>query len=90
MKLTYDPAKRQLTLEKRGLDFEDAAIVFRGRYATIRDDREDYGEDRFQTYGSIAGKIVMIVWTQREGSRRIISMRRCHGTEEQKARSLLG
>ena len=89
MRLTYDPVKRQVTLEQRGLDFEEAAVLFRGRHATLRDDRADYGEDRVQTYGTIAGNVVMVVWTVRGVYRRIISTRRCHGREEQKARSLL-
>jgi len=28
MRVTYDPEKRERTLRERGLDFEDAAIVF--------------------------------------------------------------
>jgi uncharacterized DUF497 family protein len=30
MRITYDPAKRQKTLDERGLDFEDAPAVFAG------------------------------------------------------------
>lgn len=30
MRITYDPSKRATTLTQRGLDFEDAEIVFRG------------------------------------------------------------
>lgn len=51
MKITYDPAKRQKTLEERGLDFEDAPLVFAGKHFTREDDRKDYGEVRFITAG---------------------------------------
>jgi uncharacterized DUF497 family protein len=30
MKITFDPVKRAVTLAERGLDFEDAAELFRG------------------------------------------------------------
>ena len=49
MKITFDPAKRDLTLRFRGLDFARAGDVFAGRTATVVDDRRDYGETRFIT-----------------------------------------
>jgi hypothetical protein len=33
--LSYDPAKRDWTLARRGLDFEDAWLVFNGRTAEV-------------------------------------------------------
>jgi uncharacterized DUF497 family protein len=44
MEITFDPAKRDLTLKHRGLDFTRAAEVFAGRTATVVDDRFEYGE----------------------------------------------
>ncbi len=81
VRITFDPAKRALTIEHRGLDFADAAKVFEGRHATALDDRRDYGEARFITAGYLAGRVVVIVWTPREGTRRVISMRYAHGKE---------
>jgi uncharacterized DUF497 family protein len=53
--ITYDPAKRERTLAERELDFEDAAEVFAGTVLTIRDDRRDYGEERYRTFVTCAG-----------------------------------
>jgi uncharacterized DUF497 family protein len=89
MDISFDPAKREATLNGRGLDFADAGEVFAGRTLTLRDDRKDYGEDRFQTYGLLADRVVMLVWTPRDGGRRIISMRNCHEHEAEKVRSRL-
>lgn len=86
MEISFDPAKRDATLEARGLDFADAGEVFAGPTLTQRDDRKDYGEDRFQTYGLLAGRVVMIVWTPRGAARRVISMRHCHEDEAGEAR----
>ena len=80
--LDYDPGKRDATLRERGLDFADASQVFSGACLTIRDDRVDYGEARFQTLGRLGDRVVMIVWTPRGEVRRIISMRKCNAVEQ--------
>ncbi len=81
MRVTYDAAKRDATLAERGLDFEDAAAGFSGDHFTFPDDRKDYGEASFITAGYLGGRLV---WTRRDRSRRIISMRHAHGKEERR------
>ena len=61
MQISYDPAKRAATLTERGLDFEDAPIVFAGQNYTKIDDRFDYGETRYQTVGILGDRMVLIV-----------------------------
>jgi uncharacterized DUF497 family protein len=82
VKITYDPAKRARTLKERGLDFEDCAEVFAGDTIDIPDLRRSYGEPRIRTVGWLAGRMVMVVWTVRGGSRRVISMRKANEREE--------
>jgi uncharacterized protein len=79
MEITFDPAKRELTLRCRGLDFARADEVFAGRTATTVDDRFDYGESAFY----LDSRLVVMVWTQRGKARHIISMRHCHAKEEE-------
>ena len=81
MEIEFDPAKRELTLKDRGLDFLDAPRLFEGRSLTVVDDRVDYGEERFISYGFIGDAAVAPVWTDRDGVMRIISMRRMHQEE---------
>lgn len=83
MKVTYDPDKRRRTLEERGLDFEDAPKVFEGFHLTDPDLRKDYGEDREISVGLLDGDAVVIVWTERRDSRRIISMRKADRDERE-------
>jgi uncharacterized DUF497 family protein len=45
------------------------------------DDRFDYGEVRYITFGYLDEREVVVVWTVRNGSRRIISMRRANAKE---------
>ena len=80
--ISFDPAKRAITLEERGLDFADAGLVFAGHTVTVQDTRKDYDEDRFITAGHLAERCVVLVWTPRGGSRRVISMRHAHADEE--------
>ena len=82
MRITYDPAKRQKTLAERSLDFEDAAEVFTGATLTLLDDRQDYGEPRFQTYGLLGRRLVMVVWTPRDEAVHVMSMRKCNDKEQ--------
>jgi hypothetical protein len=84
MEISYDAEKREWTLRERGLDFEDAVHVFAGTSLTIEDDREDYGETRYQTMGLLNERLVMLVWTPRGRGRHIISMRRTNDREKRK------
>jgi uncharacterized DUF497 family protein len=86
VKISYDPIKRAKTLKERGLDFADAAEVFAGEFTVAPDDRRDYGEDRFISAGDLRGRMVVIVWTLRDDTRHIISMRYCHAKEEKRWR----
>ena len=81
VKIDFDPAKRDPALKHRGLDFASAAEVFEGRHFTAPDDRRDYGEARFISVGTLAGRVVVIVWTPRGRARRVISMRYAHDKE---------
>ena len=82
MRLTYDPAKRQRALEERGLDFDDAAVVFAGRTVEVDDLREDYGERRIICYGWLAGRLVVVGYTPRGAARHIFSMRKANAREQ--------
>lgn len=81
MKIRFDSAKRDRTLAERRLDFADAPTVFASRSITVVDDRFDYGEVRWVTYGWLGEVAVAVVWTGDDDNRRIISMRRMHRKE---------
>jgi uncharacterized DUF497 family protein len=82
VKITFDPAKRDATLQARGLDFADARTVFSSRHTTRRDNRREYGEDRFITVGLKGNRLVVVVWTSRGEERRVISMRDANAKEK--------
>jgi uncharacterized protein len=84
MEISYDAEKRALTLEKRGLDFEDAVHVFAGTTIDVEDDRRDYGETRWLSFGLLGDRLVALVWTPRGEARHIISMRKANDRERKK------
>jgi hypothetical protein len=51
MELAWDEVKRRTNYAKHGLDFRDAEKVFQGIALTAEDDRQDYGEKRFISWG---------------------------------------
>ena len=69
MIIEFDTVKREKTLLERGLDFADSDKVFNGLHFIARDDRFDYGEERFFTVGLLDDRIVVIVWTPRTAAR---------------------
>jgi uncharacterized DUF497 family protein len=81
LKIEFDPAKRLKTLQERGLDFARAGEVFANDSIDVPDDRVDYGEQRWLTFGLLDGRHIAVVWTVREDRRRIISMRHMHERE---------
>jgi len=72
---------RDHTLRDRGMDFLDASLLFEGLVVTFEDQRFDYGETRYQSFGHIHQRLVCVVWTPRGEARHIISMRKCNERE---------
>lgn len=82
MYITYDRAKREVTLSTRGLDFEDAAQVFEDLTVEIEDTRRDYGERRIICFGKLQGRLVVIGYTPRGSVRHVFSMRKANDREQ--------
>ena len=86
MRISYDPAKRAKTIEERGLDFEDAPLLFSQTVYEAPDLRFDYGELRVITVGYLRGRLAVVIWTQRGDVRHIISMRKANDREKARYR----
>ena len=82
MRISYDPTKRQKTLDERGLDFEDAPSVFSGLTFEVEDTRQDYRETRMICFGYLADRLVVIGYTPRGATRHIFSMRKANEREQ--------
>jgi uncharacterized DUF497 family protein len=76
MRFTWSERKRAINIKDHGLDFIDAPRVLEGATYTFEDDRFNYGEQRFETLGLLAGVPVSIVHTETEDEIRVISFRK--------------
>ena len=90
MPVRYDPAKRTTTLEDRGLDFNDAGVVFAGLTFEVEDARRNYGEIRVICFGVLRGRIVVVGYTPRGADRHVFSMRKANDREKTRIAPLLG
>jgi len=90
MGITHDPDKRARTLEERGLDFEDAPLVFAGLTVEVEDTRKDYGEVRMICYGKLEGRLVVIGYAPRGADRHNFSMRKANGREQDRLAPYFG
>ena len=82
MEFEWDEAKRRSNLRKHGIDFVGVEQLFEGVTVTILDDRSDYGEERFVTFGLLDGRVVAVAHTEADKVMRIISVRKATKNEE--------
>lgn len=76
MDFEWDPAKARSNLTKHGISFSDVELAFYDQYAISMPDPGASTEKRFILVGMDAlGRIVVVVYTYRGNSIRIISAR---------------
>jgi uncharacterized DUF497 family protein len=81
--LTWDENKRQRNLMKHGIDFHGAETIFEYPMLTREDDRKyDDGEQRLQSLALLKGRIVFVVWVERNTGTHIISIRKAERHEQ--------
>jgi len=83
MDFEWDEAKRSANLAKHGIDFVDVAGMWQGGIIDPAAQRDVGFETRAMALGAIgdAQIIIAVVYTVRNGSRRIISARRARRAE---------
>jgi uncharacterized DUF497 family protein len=77
----WDPRKETLNAEKHGFDFTTASEIWNGPVAEKVDERRDYGEIRIIAIGITARYPLVVVYTRRGETRRIISARKANSRE---------
>lgn len=80
--MTYDPAKRTRNRRRHAIDLADCEAVFDEPMLTREDTRPGYGEQRLISLGKLKGRIVVLVWTDREDGPRLISCREAEPHEK--------
>jgi len=82
MEITWDPKKAETNFRKHKVRFSDAETVLYDPMALTLEEQGISGEQRFVTVGSDAiGRIVVVVYTYRGHSLRLISARKATPSE---------
>lgn len=82
MEFEWNENKNLRNKEKHGIGFEDAKEVFKDRRRIeIKDERRDYGEERWKIIGSMIGIVISVIYTIRDAAIRLISARRASRRE---------
>jgi uncharacterized protein len=84
----WDAAKSARNVRDRGLPFSVSPALFERPALVTRDQRKDYGEERFRLIGSVGPAILVCVYTIRpSGHCRVISLRVANRRERDAYRS---
>jgi len=75
MRYTWDKAKNTSNIRKHAISFEDAVRIFEDDVLGWPDERFDYGEARWIAIGFAGGKEIVVVYSEKDDERRIISAR---------------
>ena len=88
MGFQWDRDKSAANEAKHGISFLQAVQIFSGLLLKRRDDRRDYGEERWIALGAYDGEVVCVVFTKRDGDIRLISARKANRHEREKYKNV--
>jgi hypothetical protein len=84
MEFEWDELKNHINIKKHKLSFEYAKILFEHPLLINEDRRYNNKEKRFIGYGEIGGRLMCVVYTEREPNKiRIISFRKANYREKE-------
>jgi uncharacterized DUF497 family protein len=79
----WDAGKAEANVRKHGIAFEAARLVFKDGFAVEWLDADlPYGEPRFVITGMVDGRLLRVVYTERNSRIRIISARKATRHEQ--------
>jgi uncharacterized protein len=81
MDISFDPAKSKLNAQKHGIGLERAADIEWDNALMWHDARQDYAEKRHCAIGYIGLRLFYVCFTDRDNTRRIISLRKANQRE---------
>ncbi len=86
----WDDAKNVANLEKHGVNFSEAFGFQWETALQVEDRRKDYGEPRWISVGFIGNRLHTLIYTRREESLRIISLRKSNSRERRAHEEIQG
>ncbi len=81
MYFEWDENKRLRNLEKHGVDFVTAYRLWEAPMVVVQDTRFNYGEPRWIGVGRLEGRVMVVAFTKRAETIRLISYRKANQRE---------
>ena len=81
MNFEWDENKRITNLKKHGVDFVAASRLWNSPMLVVEDTRSNYQEQRWLGMGLLEKRVMIIVYTKRRNTIRIISFRKANKRE---------
>lgn len=78
MDIAFDPAKNKVNIEKHGVSLAAAASIEWDGALTWKDERQAYSEVRVCAIAYIGDRLHYVVYVDRDGARRVISLRKAN------------
>ena len=82
MDIEFDSGKDEINRLKHGVSLALGAEVLMNLVGQIDDDRQDYGEARFNAFGLVNGRLFVCTYTMRSQTYRLISVRKASKQEQ--------
>jgi uncharacterized DUF497 family protein len=76
----WDEDKRESTIAKHGIDFQDAVTIFAGPVLSV-ELGPGHGEPRVMHVGMLDGREIVVITTPRDGRFRVVTARRARINE---------
>jgi uncharacterized protein len=81
MQFSYDDAKNKSNVQKHGVALSEAKLLEWDLLISSHDGRREYGEVRTIGFAPIANRLYCIVFTQRDTTTHVISLRKANERE---------
>lgn len=81
MEIEFDNEKNNINIEKHGISLADAKYLEWETLVSSQDTRHDYGKNRMIGYALMGIRLHCIIYTDREYTRRVISLRKANKRE---------
>ena len=78
----FDKTKSRINKEKHGISFDEAKLLWEDEDSLVVPAKTVANEDRFALIARLNSKCYVAIFTLRDNSYRIISVRRCRKNEE--------
>ena len=79
--IAFDAAKEQANIAKHGVSLSRAVDFVMEMARVSQDDRADYGEERLVAVGPLDNRLYVMIFTLRDGTIRVISLRKANRRE---------